>query len=115
MTLLSKLDALPPFMYRVLARHNNGVPMTGEEIATLSGLDVATVRRLSRLTSWAHVPVGTASKFMFGCQVNPWKLKYHLRYIRRMKTVKQPRVFRSTTNAYYARLIAAAEKARKQP
>jgi hypothetical protein len=112
MILLGKLDALPPFMYRVLARHANGVSMTGPEIAALAGLDVDTVRRLSRAVSWSGIPIGTASKFMHGCRVNPFKLKYHLRYIRRMKKVKTPRVFRPSTNAYYARLIKRAEAAR---
>lgn len=111
--LLGKLDTLLPFQYRVLARHRNGVAMTGPEIAALGGLPVDTVRRLSRMTTWAGIRIGVASKFMHGCRVDPFHLKYHLRYIRRMGKTNKPRVFNRTTSAYYSRLIRIAEEARR--
>lgn len=113
MTLLSKLNVHPPFMVRVLARKPNGKPMSGPEIAALAGMNADMVRRLSRLTSWESVSIGTASRFMIGCRYDPFHAKNHNRYVRRMATVANPRIFKKNVRPYYERLIGNAEAQRR--
>lgn len=113
MTLLAKLNAHPPFMVRVLARKPNGKPMSGPEIAALGGINADMVRRLSHLTSWESVSIGVAARFMFGCRYDPFHAKNHNRYVRRMATVANPRIFEANVKSYYERLIGNAWSQRR--
>lgn len=114
MTLLTKLNIHPPFMVRVLARKPNGKPMSGPEIAALGGINADMVRRLSHLTSWESVSIGVAARFMVGCRYDPFHAKNHNRYVRRMATVANPRIFNSNVRAYYERLIDNAASQRRR-
>lgn len=53
MTLLSKLDQVPPFAFRYLARDQTRfIPITRAELAKRTGLSVRTVIRLSQALTW---------------------------------------------------------------
>lgn len=84
-TLLSKLNSLPPYKVRLLARHKRQrqpIPMNNDEIATVSGLALETVRRVSHLRSWNSVTVETMLRFCAACGVELLQQKRALQFER---------------------------------
>lgn len=84
MTLLEKLDRLPPFVCRLLARRRAGPKvygMTMREISLASGLSKSTVADLSFRTTWAEIPVGVAEKFSVACGVDLLDVQDSMRYL----------------------------------
>lgn len=65
-----KLDRYPPVLVRLLARTAGGEAMTDAQIAYLSELSIAEIRRLSFLTSWDDVKVDHVRRFMRGCNID---------------------------------------------
>lgn len=68
-TLLNKLDRLPPHLVRVLARDRGGA-MSNKDIAAKAGLGVKRIGQISRLKSWATLPVVEAAAFADACGVD---------------------------------------------
>lgn len=71
LTFPEKLKRFPPIVIRILARARQpkgGIrALTDVEIAQVSGLTLPEVARISRLTSWDRVPIGTLLAFCRGC------------------------------------------------
>lgn len=69
--LLDRLERVPPFLCRILARKNNGHRgLSHEELAKLSGLSRSTIAELSFKTSWKGVTVDVADRFAAACGIN---------------------------------------------
>jgi hypothetical protein len=68
-TLVQKIDKLPPNLVRVLARDNNGA-MSNREIADKAGLSTKRIGQISRLKSWATLPIWEAAVFADACGVD---------------------------------------------
>ena len=84
------MDRLPPRVCRLLARRKEGggtarVPLTALEIAEASGLSVERVARLSRLTTFAEVPVAEADAFRLGCGITRENERRHVAYLKRTR------------------------------
>jgi hypothetical protein len=76
MTLFQKLDRFPPVVIRLLAKHK-GAAMSDKEIegdAARRGaryhLALPEIKRLSYLTSWDQVTIGTTRAFLHACNCN---------------------------------------------
>ncbi len=84
MSLLQRLDRMPPFVCRLLARKNRGrSPMSHLEIARGSGLAKATVAELSFKRTWAGVPVATVSRFSQACGVDLERPRRQIDFLKR--------------------------------
>jgi hypothetical protein len=81
-SILDYLDRIPPFMCRLIARKDGGIPMTTQEIVERSGLNVKTVNRLSKSRTFAEVTVRAADAFRVACGITPRNHAEQLRYIR---------------------------------
>ncbi len=83
MTVLQKLEIIPPFICRLVARTDHGRRgLTHKEIATRAGLACSTVKRLSTATTWKGISVGTAEAFSAACGVNHLEAKRHKEWLR---------------------------------
>lgn len=72
MTILEKLNSLPPCFCRYVARTKNGRRgLTTQELETRSGLSRTTIKELSYRVEWNKITLGVAQKFMDACGVNP--------------------------------------------
>ncbi len=72
--LWERLDALPPFVVRLLAK-TKGRPlckqaMSDQEISTASGLSLKEVRFLSSQINWGAVDIYSARAFLKACHVD---------------------------------------------
>lgn len=111
-TLASILGSFTPCVVRMLARKGKGagsVQLTHIEVAHASGLALAKVRRISRLTSWDSVTVGDADKFMRGCGINIATLWRHRAFLRRTldpRQTKTPLHFATSNKKHGAPNIA---------
>ena len=87
-TIADKLNAIPPFVCRLLARKNHGRDgLSHAEIAKLSNLSKSTVAELSLKTEWDGVPVDVAVAFALACGVNHLACRAQRDYFkRRIKT-----------------------------
>lgn len=84
--LLKRLDTIPPFICRVIARRKNGwEPMSLREIAEKSGLKKDRVHTISKLMSWAKVPVKEAMQYASACGVDLLHPGPHKKWLRRSK------------------------------
>ena len=83
-TILTELHALPPCACRLLARKRRGrQAMSSRDIAYVSGLDRATVDRLSRKQDWLGVEVDTAVRFSLACGVNHLSRRRHMEILKK--------------------------------
>lgn len=81
--LLKKLDMLPPYACRVLARHKQKRrALSTEELATKSGLSEGTIKFISRQRTWARIKVEVAVKFSEACGVDLLRQKRSREYLR---------------------------------
>ena len=69
MTLLNKINKLPPNLVRVLARDGRDA-MTNKEISDKSGIPVKRVGQISRMKSWDSIQVSEAAAFADACGVD---------------------------------------------
>lgn len=80
MTLLEKLDRIPPYAFRLLAKvrisHGRSRPMTAHEISVRSsGMSRSMIAKLSVATSWKGF-MDQYDPFVIGCgfdPVKPWR------------------------------------------
>lgn len=89
-TYLQQIDRLPPRVCRLLARRKGGggtnrLPLTARDIAQASGLSVERVARISRLKSFASVPIAEADAFRRGCGITRENERRHVYYLRRTR------------------------------
>lgn len=108
---LERMDRIPPFFCRVIARTPRGQgqrAMTIREIAQQSGLSWERVSAIARKQSFATVPLGEAEAFRRGCGItlgNEWR---HIEYLKRTldgAKVKKPfRHIRSLPRDYRKRI-----------
>lgn len=109
MTYLEELDMFPPILCRILARHSGqgkySVPMTIKEISDRSGLGLGRTKWISRLESWATVPVGDAEKFMEGCGVTRDTRLTHRLFLKRQYRTPVPLAFLSQLRSRERRRI----------
>ncbi len=74
LTLQAKADRFPPIVCRLLARkrvrHDYVEAMSDEELRSLSGLSMATIKRLSWTHSWDGVPVAEMLAFTRACGID---------------------------------------------
>lgn len=69
--LLDKINRLPPFVCRLMARKQDGwKPLTIDDIAKASGIPRSTVHELSSRNSWNGVAVDIADRFAAACGVD---------------------------------------------
>lgn len=105
---LAKINLVNPQVCRLVARKCNGRrPMTNADIAHVSGLSRATIKRLYRLDRWDSVPLKTAFLYSMACGVDLMRPWITLDFIRRrkathMKNVRHP----GTRNLLYRRLLS---------
>lgn len=85
MTLLEKLDRIPPVAFRILAA-KNGRALGPDEIAERSGLSRSTVQRTSSLKSWAGVRVEIAEAFVKGCG---YRITHYKEPLRRLRVLRE--------------------------
>lgn len=84
--ILEKADKTPPLLCRLVARDKTGWhPLSTREIAKRSGIPVATVGKISKLKSWATVPIGVAEKFAKACGVNLSQPSKTIKWLRKAK------------------------------
>lgn len=69
MSLVTKLDKLPPNLVRVLAR-NGGKSLSNRDISAKSGLTVKRIGQISRMGSWGGLQVSEAAAFAAACGVD---------------------------------------------
>lgn len=81
-TLLQKLERVPPFMCRLLARDGRR-GLSHNDIAERSGLERTTVRNLSFSTSWRGYTIDTIVAFTTACGVNHLAAEKQLDYAKR--------------------------------
>lgn len=69
----------------MIARKRDRSPMTSREIAFISGITVERIARISRLPSFATVPIGEAELFRLGCGVTRENERRHCYYLKRTR------------------------------
>jgi hypothetical protein len=69
MSLVTKLDKLPPNLVRVLARDGRR-SLSNKDISSRSGLTVKRVGQISRMKSWGGLQVSEAAAFTEACGVD---------------------------------------------
>tara|TARA_Y100001937_G_scaffold96987_2_gene131946 strand:+ start:1289 stop:1861 length:573 start_codon:yes stop_codon:yes gene_type:complete len=84
MSLLEKLDKMPPFLCRLLARRK-GKSLSNRQLASDLGVSVRTIQRISEKKSWDDVPVGFAQKFSGACGVDLLRQNKSMDYFKRRK------------------------------
>jgi hypothetical protein len=100
MTLLEKLNRLPPCVCRLLAE-NNGELATDHELLLLTGWRRKKLDRISMATTWAEVSISDADDFLRACGLTwstqrrqLWLLQVAalkgFRGIRRMRHLQKP-------------------------
>ena len=82
MTLLEKLNRLPPCICRLLAE-NNGELATDQELQLVTGWSRAKLDRVARATTWAQMSVLDVDDFLQACGLSWSSQRRELARIRR--------------------------------
>ena len=69
MSLIKKLDKLPPNLVRVIARDGR-VALSNKDIADRSGIGVKRVGQISKMTTWRNLQISEAAAFASACGVD---------------------------------------------
>lgn len=78
---IERLQKCPPFLAHALARQRKKrVPLI--EIVKRSGLSERTYLRTARMNSWGSVKLDVILGFLKGCEVDPWRMRKHYRFLR---------------------------------
>lgn len=82
---LDYLNEFPPLLIRLVARKPGmrGVPLTNEDIADSSDMDISDIQRISRLMRWNKVTFEEAERFCNACGVTYANIGVHRAYLRR--------------------------------
>lgn len=99
MTLTEKLDRLPPFICRILAK-SNGRLMTTPELMKRTGFGHVKLERISKQTSWAKISVQDVDLFLDACGIK-WSSQRRIRWLLQLAIRKgrlhKMRHFKTTT------------------
>ena len=79
MTLEEKLNRLPPFIARLLAK-SNGRLMTTAELMEKTGFGHEKLERISKQKSWARIAVADVDTFLQACGLN-WSSQRRQRWL----------------------------------
>ena len=79
MTLLEKLNRLPPVISRLFAKHN-GRLMSDVELCRRTGWGKKRLRRVYRASSWGHVTVEEVDVFLTACGLS-WSSQKKQRWL----------------------------------
>ena len=101
MRLIEKLDRMPPFLCRLMARRNGRSP-SNKELSAESGIPLTTLRRICEKKSWEDVPVGLAQKFSTACGVDLLRQTRSLEFFKRRKFAH---IKKSPNLKYYSKLL----------
>ena len=103
-TLYAKLQALPPYKVRWLARSRkrSRAVMTSEQIAERAGLSRSFVDEISRMRNWNTVSVETMLRFFAGCGIEP---------LRQQRALEKLRSWETAVPAYLKRKMRANDEA----
>lgn len=107
-SLESRFRDFPPCLCRYIARHR-GRGLSNEDLASRSGLSTATIRKLSRQTSWDGVSVSVALAYAKACGVDFLRLRRQIDFIKRRKMAHVLRAGPQQAGMYVA-VQAAIEK-----
>ena len=70
------LNKYPPVFVRLYAKERNGnrihCALSDQEVTIRGGIDLGSVRRISKLTNWDDVTIGEAKQFCKGCNFDPF-------------------------------------------
>tara|TARA_Y100000034_G_C6722777_1_gene319838 strand:- start:215 stop:529 length:315 start_codon:yes stop_codon:yes gene_type:complete len=69
MSLVLKLDKLPPNLVRLIARDGRKA-LSNRDIARKSGLSLKRIGQISKMTTWGSLQVGEAAAFADACGVD---------------------------------------------
>lgn len=83
------LDRLPPYVCRMIARYNH-IAMSTDVIAARSLLSRRKVLQLSKLRTFASVPVAVADNFRAACGITWENERQHYYYLIRTRRSKKP-------------------------
>jgi hypothetical protein len=101
MLLIEKLDRMPPFLCRLMARRNGRSP-SNKDLSKDSGIPLTTLRRICEKKTWADVPVGMAQRFSVACGVDLLRQTRSLEYFKRRKFAH---IKKSPNLKYYNKLL----------
>lgn len=88
MSLLAKLNRVPPCACRLLARKNSGwTGLSHSDLAKITGLSRTAVSDLSLKDSWHGIPVDVADDFSHGCGVDLLRPSDAIKLLKRRKLV----------------------------
>ena len=79
MTLVEKLDRLPPCFVRILAKHNGNL-MTDSELVSRTGWSKNKLRRIYTAATWKETSVGDADLFIKACGLK-WSSQRRQRWL----------------------------------
>lgn len=82
MTLIERLDQIPPFLAIAFA-YSFRRPKTMREISKVSGLAEVTIKKYAKLTTWNGIAINDASDCLHACGVDVCHIKRSLERIRR--------------------------------
>lgn len=105
-TMPEQADLVPPYIVRFLARENRRL-LTTSEIARRAGLSATYTRRVTRLSSWRSVDIGTAHAFAAACKHDLLRPRRSLQYIARF--LKTGRGFAHLNPRQLARFVKLLE------
>lgn len=111
MTILERLDRVPPCLCRLVARKNRIVALNTREIAKRSGLNPRTVSEISRCVSWDGWSITTIDRFSRACGVDLWYQCAVRKYVKRMSGVHIMRANREQKRMLLRLFALAREKA----
>lgn len=108
MTLLTKLNQLPPFLCRVMARKKKGwAPMSISDLSVVSGLTRSKVAKISVMRSWNDVTLSDADKFSRACGVDLLDLAPAKKWLRQSPLIHIQRA-RIDQRRMFTKLLKAA-------
>lgn len=89
-TFWDRLDAYPPVLCRMLAKHKKGLAKTNVEIAEAGNIPYRDVVILSRSTTWDGTGINIIRGYLTGCELDfcdPVQMRRLHEYLRRPKWI----------------------------
>lgn len=118
-TILQKLERIPPFVCRLIARENHGNRgLTHADLAQRSGLAVSTIKSFSFATTFRGRDIEKCQAFALACGVNHLAAERQIEFIKRRRWVHVERATGNQARMYQRLkrlLVSEAAKRKKQP
>jgi hypothetical protein len=114
-TILDKLERIPPFVCRLIARTPNGRHgLSHRDIMVRSGLERSTVRQLSFATTWRGREIDSAVAFALACGVNHLAAEKQIDFLKRRKWTHVERAIGGQANMYRRLKLLLVEEAKRK-